>query len=211
MNHFIQKKSCLFKGDLDSGPFKKILITGLGRSGTSAIATLLYHMGYNLGDVENSVTKEDRELRRNLKNGDYDAIVNILESRSQTHELVAFKDPKIYSSSHKNFIQKLSDEWLIVCVSRDPVSIAQRRVISEGIDFEKALSETVDSQMRLMKFMLTVEKPIIIISYEKFMSYPTQSVYELANYIEFDKKMLPKVLLKVFADQNKYRANAILK
>lgn len=208
MSEFILHKSCLFRGSIQKAPYSKVLITGLGRSGTSAIATLLYHLGYYLGDVSDSSTKEDRELRENLKNNNYEAIIDTLNDRSLMHELIAFKDPKIYSPSHQKLLASLSDEWLIVSVSRDPVAIAQRRVISEKISFEKALSETVDSQMKLMKFMLDVKKSSIIISYEKFMSYPTQSTNELSKYIKIDSTKLPEILSKVFMDQNKYRADA---
>lgn len=208
MKAFKSHTTFVYNGEDFECPFSKILVTGLGRSGTSAIATLLHHCGYYLGDVEESSTKEDRTLREYLKSKNYSSILDEFEKMSSSYNLIGFKDPKLYSPSHKDFIASLPNDWLIICVTRDPLAIAQRRIKSEKISFSNALVETIEAQDKLIRFAISINKPCLLISYEKFIAHPILALHELSDFIYLESKNIHQIAQKVFVDKEKYLNDA---
>ncbi len=56
--------------------YNRLLLSGLGRSGTSAVASLFKHAGYYIGKVDGVASNEDKLLRRMFKEIGYDRSIN---------------------------------------------------------------------------------------------------------------------------------------
>jgi hypothetical protein len=191
--------------------FKKILVTGLGRSGTSAAASILFHFGYCLTESPQIRNHEDPHLRDLLKDGKVDEIVDILKARSAKNTHVAWKDPKIYGRSGPNLVGKLGDDWLVVVIYRDPIAIAMRRALSEQAEFSADLARVITGQKKLVEFADGVAKTraVLYVSYEKMLTDPVGFINEFAEYIDWPNADLSSAEIvweKALGDRALYRA-----
>lgn len=182
MNEYIQHKACVYRGDIRKNPYEKIIITGIGNSEIATITTLLSYFNYSLRDID-----------------DWDVIANQPNIPNKT----VYKDLNLYTDSQKSFIDTLSSDWLIVVVIRDPLAITQRQMRSGKLIFENVLLKTIKKYNGLMKFIYATEKPIVLISYEQFISHPTLCIRDLSHYIHLDKGSIPKIVSKLFYDKEK--------
>lgn len=187
---------------------KKILITGLGRSGTSAVASIASQLGYFMPNVGNLATHEDEELRELLKNGDVAKIKAVLERRVAENEFVAWKDPKLFSVNGASLQRILDHDWLYVFVFRDPLCIAMRNNKSLNMDIDTALTSAVAMQQKMVKFYTnTVNKfPTYKFSYEKFMLSPDTELKMFCEFLGIDHTCINFDLLKsnMNRDHNRY-------
>lgn len=190
--------------------FRKVLITGLGRSGTSAISSLLFHAGYFTGDMSNNVTREDIQLRNLFRNGDYNNVSNVLEQWSSTHYRVAWKEPKLYSKTGSSILRTISQDWLLIVIFRDPVAMTQRRVVSDAVSVLEGLKTVVYNQVKLVNFVMEANRPTLLISYEKLIAYPRETVQRLLEYLdsEVDNDSFELMLNQMYSDRDAYRLHA---
>jgi hypothetical protein len=191
--------------------YKKILVTGLGRSGTSAAASILFHFGYCLTDLPQIRNHEDPQLRDLLKEGKVDEIVDILKTRSARNTHVGWKDPKIYGRSGPNLIGKLGDDWLLVVIFRDPIAIAMRRALSGQAEFAADLDKVITGQRKLFEFADQVSRTraVLYVSYEKMLTDPIGFISEFAEYVDWpnsESSSPERVWDKALADRALYRA-----
>jgi hypothetical protein len=192
--------------------FRKVLVTGLGRSGTSAAASIMFHFGYCLTELPPIRNHEDPHLRDLLKDGKIDEIVGILQNRVANHSHVAWKDPKIYGRSGQNLVGKLADDWLVVVIFRDPIAIAMRRAMSEQAEFSADLARVISGQRKLLDFADGVAKTraVLYVSYEKMLTDPVGFISEFAEYIDWphSESSSPEMIWdKAMADRALYRAS----
>jgi hypothetical protein len=158
---------------------RKVLITGLGRGGTTSIAAMLHHAGFNLsGAPEPDAYFEDENLRALLLDRQYAQVQDELERRAERHGLVAWKDPKLYSEYGLELTRRLADDWTLVAVFRDPVATVSRRMTADQVDFSGSMEHVVRFMRKLQKFAADVEKqrPVLYVSYEKVITEPISSI-----------------------------------
>lgn len=165
-------------GSPDTG-IRKVLVTGLGRSGTSSISSMLHYYGFNLcGEAEPNATFEDVKLRKLMIQEDFDRIEKVLRTRVEKHRLVAWKDPKIYDKHGIKLVRRLPDDWVVIVVFRDPVAIVTRRAETDKVNFSEDMVHVGKFMQKLHSFAAEVEqsKQVIYVSYEKLMSKPIESI-----------------------------------
>jgi hypothetical protein len=158
---------------------RKILVTGLGRSGTSSVSSMLYHAGFNVcGDAEPNEAFEDEFLRPLLVAERFERIEKELQARLRKHQLVAWKDPKLYDKHGIKFVRRLSDDWTVIVVFRDPVAIVSRRVATDKVEFSADMQHVAYFIRKLHDFAAEMEKTkkVIYVSYEKVMTEPIASI-----------------------------------
>ena len=148
--------------------FRKVLITGLGRSGTSAIAAMLRHCDFYFGEDAGSIVVESPALLKLAAAGDSQALRARLDAWSADHPRIAWKDPKLYARG-ADFVNALPDDWLVIATFRDPVSTAMRRVYSDKVNFLDSLRHCIQHQARLCEFAASTNKSVLWISYERLM------------------------------------------
>ena len=162
-----------------SGGRRKILVTGMGRGGTSSVAAMLYHTGFNVcGRAEPLANFEDETLRPLLLNGQLEELQQELEARAERYPLVAWKDPKLYGDKGLELLRRLPDDWILLAVFRDPVAIVSRRMISDQVDFSESMPNVMKFLGKLHNFVAEVQKSrkVIYISYEKVVTEPVMTI-----------------------------------
>ena len=187
--------------------FKKVIITGPGRSGTSAIAAIFHHLGYFMPDALKLATFEDDHLRRLFNEGDNEAVIIELKKREALHDLIAWKDPKLFGAQGQELASMLNADWLYVFVFRDPLCIALRNNKSRDTEFDDELVSAVKSNVKLAEFYLKVKNlhPTYLISYEKFISDTEVELNALLIHLGLVKKIdLEELANKVLSHKQRY-------
>jgi hypothetical protein len=129
---------------------RSVLITGQGRSGTSAVASIFYNLGYYMPSACKLSTLEDEILRQYLSGGNIESIVAELSLRQSQHNLVAWKDPKLYKKYGRELIKLLGKDWVYVIIFRDPYAIAMRNNLSMSYDRDDALLMGAKNNWKLL-------------------------------------------------------------
>jgi len=158
---------------------RKVLVTGMGRGGTSSVAAMLHHTGFNVsGDAPPRANFEDEALRPLLIDGRIDELQRELEARSARHPLVAWKDPKLHGDNGLELIRRLPDDWVLLAIFRDPVAIVSRRMISDQVDFSQSMPSVMKFMGKLHNFVAEVQKSrkVIYVSYEKVVTEPVATI-----------------------------------
>lgn len=159
-------------------------MTGLGRGGTSSIASMLLHAGFDLSGGERmSPTLEDKYLRGLLVKADFEQLTTVLEARAKQYPLMAWKDPKLRSNSGLELVRRLPDDWTVIVIYRDPVAVTSRRVVSDGVDFADQMAKVMRFMGNLYEYAVKVgkTKKVLHVSYEKIMTEPTESITRVLN------------------------------
>ena len=198
----------------DQQKFRKVLITGLGRSGTSAVASIFHHIGFFLGTEANAPIYEDILLRAALSEGRIEDILSSLSNDSERYPLFAWKDPKLFSDAVSKLIDSLNNDWLLVLVFRDPVAIALRRVYQENAAFLHYLDRAVHFQNKLARFANKSNKPLLLISYEKLLTQPERVIKGILEFIDYKAEQNVDVIdvqNKIRIDKDNYKSHAARK
>jgi hypothetical protein len=169
-----------------AGPaqFRKVLVCGVGRSGTTALASVLGELGCHLGEHPVQAFLEDSMLRELLLKQDAPALIAELERWAGLHRAVAWKDPKIHTAGGPGLLQLLPHDWLIVAVFRDPVAVAQRRAHTDGVPLLTSAHDVLRFQLKLLAFVDAAPHTAALVSYERFMVDTTAAVEALRSLLE---------------------------
>ena len=111
-------------------PGRTFIVTGLHRSGTSLVASILYHARLFIGSEFNSAIYEDEEITQSLVAKRLDVLQNIIEQRNATHTRWGFKCPMLCDFLEPHHLN-LFDRPRLIIAFRDPVAIAMRTSLSE--------------------------------------------------------------------------------
>jgi hypothetical protein len=188
---------------------RKILVTGLGRSGTSSVSSMLYHAGFNVcGDAPPNKSFEDEYLRPLLVGEKFDLIERELAKRLETHQLVAWKDPKLYSKHGIKFVRSLPDDWTVIVVFRDPVAIVARRLTTDNVEFAADMQHVAAFIRKLHDFAVDAAKTkkVIYVSYEKIMTEPIASIQGIFKMLgaEVPAEFAAGIWAKMLDSQQEY-------
>ncbi|WP_188709624.1 hypothetical protein [Polaromonas eurypsychrophila] len=194
--------------------YSKILITGLGRSGTTAVASIIKNIGYFLGEEVSHASLEDFYLRRLLASGEIDSVRTELYRRCEKHDLVAYKDPKLFGLHGQKLLSKITNDWLYIFVIRDVLSISRRNVKSIGVELDAALLNATHSQLKLINFYKKVKlsNPTYIVSFEQLNSIE-EFLKEFTSFLGFDMstQQLDDLRVSVGIDKGRYLSIANIK
>jgi arabinose-5-phosphate isomerase len=189
---------------------RKVLITGQGRGGTSAIASIFYHLGYYMPNGDTYATFEDEKLRQHLASGEVEEVIQELNFRVSQHDLVAWKDPKLFGINGRELSGKISNDWLYVFVFRDPYAITLRKSMSGDSVVDRELLNASKYNRKLVEFYLSVKErnPCYIISYEKLLTDKLNVIGSLCDFLGFPDAMelAESLALKVGGSHTNYLA-----
>jgi hypothetical protein len=175
----MEEQATSIKDIFGPGGTRKILVTGMGRGGTSSVASMLYHSGFNVcGEANPLANFEDEHLRPLLVGGELDRLQAELEARAQKYPLVAWKDPKLHGDNGLELLRRLPPDWVLLAVFRDPVAIVSRRMISDQVDFSASMPKVMRFMGKLHNFAAEVQKSrqVIYVSYEKVVTEPLATI-----------------------------------
>ena len=166
--------------DSAAGEQASVLVTGLGRSGTTMVSRVLSALGLFMGDKVSRGTNEDKEFRNIIKKSKMAEFKRLCRDRDERFDRWGFKYP-----AARHDLPKLVDSMRsprVVVTSRDPLATAIRAADATRADVLPTLE---DGLRRTLRLMATVEKlpcPVLLLSYEKALTRPRECVSTLAAF-----------------------------
>ena len=169
-----------------AGGGRTFIVTGLHRSGTTLIASVLRQVGIFMGAEINDIVHEDEAMARILIARDRDALTRVIAERNTSYGTWGFKFPMLCYSLDHGDIALFSDPRVIVAF-RDPVSVAVRTSLSEYQDPMQALRTAIDDQAALVAFVDQLRCPSLLVSYEKSLMFPGDFIDAILQFCDLPR------------------------
>ncbi|HEX5325914.1 MAG TPA: hypothetical protein VFW75_04530 [Acetobacteraceae bacterium] len=160
---------------------RTIIVSGLGRSGTSMVATLLAELGIISADDAYEETLDDREFLHLLKFRQVDEFRTAIAQRNQRSSVWGFKLPSIHGYLEPPDLLAFRNPRLVITV-RDVVAVAERHAIAEHADPLLSFFEAADGLADLIRFLRAVICPTLLVSYEKAVSLHDEFITALCQF-----------------------------
>jgi hypothetical protein len=160
---------------------RTFIVTGLHRSGTSLVASVLRHAGIFMGQQINDAVFEDEEMLAILREGDTGRLQRLIRGRNTNYGTWGFKAPLAYTHLQPEQLALFDNAHLIV-MFRDIASIAVRNSLSEYREPMAALREAVTQLDALVTFIGTASASSLLLSYEKALLFPGDFVDTLMQF-----------------------------
>jgi hypothetical protein len=176
---------------------RTFIVTGLYRSGTSLVASILHQAGIFMGQQINDVVFEDEEMLALLRAGDADRLKRLIEERNANYGTWGFKIPLVYTLLRPEQLVLFDNAHLIVPF-RDIASIVVRNSLSDykvaatglrepagQLDYQEAMTalrEAVSQLDAMLRFVDRVNGPSLLLSYEKAVTFAADFVGALMRF-----------------------------
>jgi hypothetical protein len=157
-----------------------LIVAGLPRSGTSMVAAILLDLGVFMGERIDSAVFEDVDLAAAVESGQRDALSQIITRRNAAHRIWGFKRPEAYK--HLERLCAACRNPRIIVIFRDILAIAVRNNIAMQLDPVPALPRLLDDYQALLGALERVRIPMLLLSYEKCVQFPVETVREIASF-----------------------------
>lgn len=157
-----------------------LIVAGLPRSGTSMVAAILLDLGVFMGDRIDGAVFEDVEFAAAMESGQRDALSQIISQRNTRHRLWGFKRPEAYK--HLDRLCAACRNPRIIVMFRDILAIAVRNSIAVQLDPIQSLPRLLSDYEALLGALERVRVPMLLLSYEKCVQFPVETVKEIASF-----------------------------
>ncbi|MEJ0015381.1 MAG: hypothetical protein WDN25_02250 [Acetobacteraceae bacterium] len=164
-------------------PGRSFIVTGLHRSGTSLVASVLQRAGLFMGRAINDIVYEDEEIAQPLTTHDRAALIALVARRNAEFPCWGFKFPMLCQALQPAGLA-LFERPRVIVTFRDPVAMAVRTALSEFRDTAQALREVVDEQAAMLGFVQALACPALLLSYEKMLAFPGDFIDSLAQFCD---------------------------
>ncbi len=166
-----------------AGVGKTLIVTGVGRGGTSLAASVLFHAGVYMGQHLGEAVYEDQEILHAMQTGDRDLLTRLIALRNSSHRTWGLKIPSLHAMIEFQDMSLFRNPYLIV-MFRDPVAVAERTAIAEYRNALVTMQDTLDAQRDLLGFLLNSAAPALLCSYEKALIDPGNFVDDVMRFCE---------------------------
>lgn len=157
-----------------------MVVTGLGRSGTTMIARVLSELGIFIGASLARRTSEDLDVKKYVKAGDEAGFERFCRLRDAEHPVWGFKNPGF--RDHLPLWEKHVRNPRVIFVFRDILAVAQRNHLALNMDLQEALGLAARSYVKALKRLEESQCPALLLSYEKCLADPEFAVARIAEY-----------------------------
>jgi hypothetical protein len=166
-------KGCIvnFASTHSRGEGRTFIVTGLQRSGTSLVASILQQAGLFIGTEINDIVYEDEEIARILASRDTAALKRVIGERDANYRTWGFKLPMLCRDLDPAQLALFHDPHMIVTF-RDIVSMSVRTSLSDYQDAMSALRGAMHDLDELVAFIDRIRCPSLLVSYEKALMLP---------------------------------------
>jgi hypothetical protein len=164
-----------------AGGGKTFIVTGLQRSGTSLVASVLRQVGIFMGTEINDSVHEDEALAAILNAHDDARLRRLIGERDASYGTWGFKFPMLCNALRPQDVALFSNPHIIVPF-RDPVSIAVRKSLSDYQQPMAALRSAVDGLAALVAFLHQLPFPTLMLSYEKSLVFPADFIDAIVEF-----------------------------
>jgi len=163
---------------------KAIIIVGINRGGTSAVASSLNALGVHLGDASAAPIFEDKKLSNAFRGKDWKKLKQIADEYVLEHGVYAWKLPDTRHQLKK--LEKLLGDVRFIFVFRDICAISLRKQKALDVDALKSMSESIRSYDKIIKFASKSSSDHLLLSYEKILTAPESYATSLLEFIGFE-------------------------
>jgi hypothetical protein len=184
MTHALANSGLHLVGASADADYRRIIICGLPRSGTTCLASIFEAVGCDLGLT--SAVKEDRRFHE-IVLGDFPA--HLRERRFTSYQKIrdeqtaqrdkpwVLKYPMAYQHLHIFQAAWPVEQTLIIAVTRDPLAVGLRNGKSMIMDPGACtLNALADYQGMMFALLAFTQWPVLFVSYEKILSNPLTTV-----------------------------------
>jgi hypothetical protein len=168
--------------ELRTGPIT-VIVSGVGRSGTSMVAKLVDALGISMGKTDGLAVYEDQELNRALYQFDYNLVRKLIRERDTAQQRWGFKFASLQNHIFAPQLEYFRNPRLII-VMRDVIATASRSFISdvEQKGFDETLINVTKQTSDMVYFVINATYPTLLVSYEKFVGLPDKGIDAVANF-----------------------------
>ena len=163
------------------GAGKTFIVTGLYRSGTSLVASVLRQVGIFMGAKINDIVHEDEEIAKVVEGRDRDRLKRLIGERNAAYGTWGFKLPMLCESLGHQDMALFNDPHVIVPF-RDPVAMSVRAALSEYREPMQTLRKVADDLAAMMAFVDRLGCPKLLLSYEKSLVFPGDFVDAITQF-----------------------------
>jgi hypothetical protein len=188
---------------------RTLIVTGIARSGTSLIATLLKEAGLFMGEFLHDVVNEDAQILELLRHRDTGVLKDLIRTRNAMHGQWGFKIPNLHVYLTSSELALFRNPHLIV-IYRDPVAVAVRNALSEYYGELDSMVKTANAMYGLAQFIQRADCPVLLLSYEKALSLPNMVIDRVLEFcgMRLDDAARTRLLLHVQPNRAEYMAAA---
>jgi hypothetical protein len=162
------------------GP-RTIICTGMGRSGTSAVMSLVEFLGVWTGVREDSPNRENKELRKAIAAGPERAEA-LIASYNEQFPIWAFKAPNMRRGL-ADTLRKFRNPLLIV-PHRDPVGKLGRQMVAEQKQVTlNDIHRLIISHRRLVEELKQVHAPQLHIAFPLLVGSQDEALRAISDFV----------------------------
>ena len=132
-NGIIVRPGTLNEPGNEPGGGRTFIVSGLGRGGTTMVATALRDVGIPMGVLFHEAAVEDLDVFFALGQSDRTVLDTLIAQRNRQHTNWGFKIPNIHGLLQYRELARFRNPHLIL-IFRDPVAITQRAALSDYKD-----------------------------------------------------------------------------
>lgn len=157
-----------------------IVVTGLGRSGTTMVSRVLSELGVFMGARLTERSNEDADVRQFVKEQNEAQFERLCRMRDAAHAVWGFKSPGF--RDHLAGWEKHLRNPRIIFIFRDLLAIALRNQLSMNTDVLEALALATRGYAKALKQIEQCNAPFLLLSYEKCMENPGRAVQRIGEF-----------------------------
>ncbi len=150
---------------------RTIVVTGVARSGTSLVASVLKAAGLHMGDHVYDVVNEDAQMLEIVRSRDTKLLRALIQQRNTRYPSWGFKIPNLHAYMRYDELNQFRNPHLIA-IFRDPVAVAMRNALSEHTGQLPGLIAASGAMQAMARFAEQTDCPLLLLSYEKVVSFP---------------------------------------
>jgi hypothetical protein len=199
----LRESAC--KTSADKNPIT-VIVSGVGRSGTSMTAAVLSALGIPMGNTKSAVL-EDEEFLHALLFFNFGRLAQLVNIRNAATDRWGFKFASLQNHLLPPQLKSFRNPHLII-VMRDPVAIAARAQISdpEIKDATDAFFNVTKQSYDMANFVANAPCPTLLLSYEKFLSFPAEAIACIAAFcgIELTEAARAQALAEIAPNNTDY-------
>lgn len=145
-----------------------VIIVGVNRGGTSAVAASLSAIGLFLGETWHKPIYEDVDLARAFREKDWKSFKLRVAQYEKDHAQFAWKLPDAAKNLPK--VHALFQRPKYIFVFRDPLAISMRMSQAFGRDVMKGMTQAIAQQKKMINFISSGKAHYLLVSYEKMLT-----------------------------------------
>jgi hypothetical protein len=169
--------------NVGAAPDSTIIVTGLGRSGTSMVAQLLHRLGIPMGEEFPDARFEDRHMTHAILYHEHDGRIALTADRNARLPRHGFKFPSIHNHLHPAQIARDFRNPRVVYISRDQTAQCRSVMLYERrTDPAAVIRHMCDEYVAMTRFLELLTVPTLMISYETLKAFPSSAVRALCIF-----------------------------